>query len=169
MPTIVGMSDTPASFDLEPMYKQNFATFLSQGFSPFLAALKIWGQEHAGFCYGKAEEWVKDPYVLECVAKLKEAKEAEKKPISKETLCKEIETAAKSMSDEDKLKAWRLLAEMNGYIEKAAPATINNNNQQVINPVLIMPAELPDEEWERRAQANSKRLRERTIEHHVAS
>ena len=65
----------PSSFNTEPLRKKQFAGFVYQGFSPFLAALKLFPQDN-NLAYSKSLEWANDPFVLGELARLKEEADA---------------------------------------------------------------------------------------------
>lgn len=148
-----------AAYDQEPQFKQQFATFLHQGFTPFIAALKIW-PDHAGFCYDISEKWQLDSYVQQCIDLLKTKDKKEKEPPTKADFVKKVEDAANGMDDDNKIKAFRLVAEMSGFIERAAAPSVVGN-QTINNPVLIVRDHGTDAEWEERAKAQQNKL----IEH----
>lgn len=145
------------NFDSEPLYKEQFATFLFQGFTPFVAAYKIWPQD-AGFALKISEQWRDDAYVQQCVATLKDIADAANKPPEKEALIKDIHSSIPRMRDEDKLKAYRLIAEMSGFIEKAAPPQVNIDQRTQVNRVMIMPDHGTDEEWEAKLAEQQDKL-----------
>lgn len=63
---------------------------------------------------------------------------------------------------EDKLKGYRLVAEICGYIEK--PTTqINNNNFTDNRSVMIVKDHGEDDSWERKLASNQKRLTDGTV------
>lgn len=153
------MSDatTNPDFDLEPYYKEQFASFLAAGFSPFVAALKIW-PAYAGFAYDISLRWPADPHVLALVEKAKVESEAADKPPTKEAFIKTVFTDAKSMADDDKIKAYRLVAEMSGFIEKAAPASVSVTTNQQVNRVMIVKDKGTDDEWENKLRTQQMKL-----------
>ena len=155
------MTALPVLFSLEPRYKEQFAQFLVQGFTAFTAAMRIWPQD-AGLAAQAAHSWPDDPYVKACIENAQDAAEKAKKPATKDVQVKRIEAKLSSMANDDYLKAERLIAEMLGHIEKAAPPSVTvNQSQNVGERVLVVTDHGSDEQWEAKMAAQQARL----IEH----
>lgn len=68
-----------------------------------------------------------------------------------------FEAAGKCKADDDKLKAYKLYADVMGYIEK--PGTVVNNNNLVDNRSVVVVKDFgSDDDWERKLQAQQRRL-----------
>lgn len=146
----------PQPVNCETAFKQQFAAFISQGFTPFMAALKIWPNNN-GYCAAVSAAWREDPEVLSYIATTKKA--AVKAPPTKEELAVELYDKAKSMEDDEYVKATRLVADMLGYMPKAGDININ---QSVTNErVMIVKDKGDDAEWE----AKLARQQSKLIEH----
>jgi hypothetical protein len=156
------MAPLPPTFSLEPRFKEQFAQFLDAGFSPFIAAMKIWPHD-AGLASMVAEQWPNDPYVIATRELAKEKQAAEKKPTGKVDQIKRIESKFHLMDAAEYLKAERLIAEMSGHIEKAAPAAVNVNTGPVIERVLVVKDHGDDEAWERKLASQQGQLIEGNV------
>ena len=144
-------------FNCEAAFKQQFAAFMVQGFTPFMSALKIWPNNN-GYCASVAASWKNDPEVLAIVEAAKQASKA--KVPTKEELALELYEKAKSMEDEDYIKTTRLVADMLGYMPKAGDNNISISN--VVNErVMVVKDKGSDEEWE----AKLARQQAKLIEH----
>ena len=122
-----------------------------------MAALKIWPNNN-GYCAGIANSWKNDPEVLSHVAT---AKKAESKPVpTKEELALELLDRAKSMEDDDYVKATRLAAEMLAYMPKSGDTNISVGNT-INERVMIVKDKGTDEEWEHKIAKQQAKL----IEH----
>lgn len=159
------MTTLPVTFMLEPRYKEQFAAFLDAGFSAFLAAQRIWPTD-PGLCAQVANNWPHDEYVQAVRALAKDAKEAAAKPATKDAQVKRIETRLTNMGDDAYLKGERLIAEMLGHIEKAAPPSIAIDNRvQTIERVMTYKDFGTDEEWEAKSKRQQGKLIEGNVDH----
>ena len=79
----------PTPVNLEAGFKQQFAAFMAQGFTPFMSALKIWPNNN-GLAAGYADKWRNDPEVVNYIAQSKKA--GAKAPPTKEELAIELHT-----------------------------------------------------------------------------
>lgn len=157
------MTALPVTFSLEPAFKEQFATFLSAGFSPFIAAIRLWPND-AGLASLVANTWPTDPYVEAYREKLKGDAEAKLKPADKTAQIKRIEARLDTLTEDNYLKAERLLAEMSGHIEKAAPPSVNiDNRQQTIERVLVIKDHGDDAAWEAKMSAQQSKLIEGNV------
>lgn len=146
---------------LEPEYKKTFARFLWDGLDAFTAALRMWSSD-GQFAYYISEKWVRDPFVIMELDKLRTTARREVEVPTKQELAKEIYDRAKLWNDADmKLKGYRLVAEMLGYLEKAAPNTNVTNNTNVIGKVMIVKDHGENDDWEKKLQIQQQKL----IEH----
>ena len=158
------MATLPVTFALEPQYKQEFAKFLAEGFSPFNAAIRLWPHD-AGLASQVAAMWPTDPYVTALQEKAKDEAEAREKPSTKAAQIKRIESKLSRMTDDTYLKAERLIAEMCGHIEKAAPPSVNiDNRSQVIERVMIYKDHGDDDDWEGKLARQQSKLIEGNVE-----
>ena len=154
---LVGMVALPNPVNVEAAFKQQFAAFMSQGFTPFMSALKIWPNNN-GYAAMYGDKWKNDPEVLAFIA---DTKKANAKPVpTKEDLALELIDRAKSMEDDDYVKATRVAAEMLGYMPKAGDINISQNNT-VNERVMIVKDKGTDEQWEERLARQQAKL----IEH----
>lgn len=158
------MVTLPVTFALEPQFKETFATFLNSGFSPFPAALRIWPKD-PGLAAQVAATWVNDPYVVAFREKLNEDAETAKKPASKEAQVKRIEERIGSFPAAEYLKGERLIAEMLGHIEKAAPPSVTvNANQQVVERVLVYKDHGSNDDWQAKLMLQQSKLIEGNVD-----
>lgn len=152
------MAPLPPTFALEPRFKEQFAQFLAQGFSPFNAAMRIWPTD-GGLAAMVARDWPEDPYILAIQAREKGKEEAAAKPSTKTAQIKRIEARLANLSEAEYIKAERLLAEMSGHIEKAAPPSVNIDNRQLaVERVLIVKDHGDDDAWEAKLLAQQTKL-----------
>ena len=142
----------------EAAFKQQFAAFMAQGFTPFMSALKIWPNNN-GYCAGIANAWQNDPDVVAHIAASKT--ENKKLPPTKEELAVELHTRAQSMEDDDYVKASRLVSEMLGYMPKATDPSIAITNNVQNNRVMVVKDKGTDDAWEAKLQRQQQKL----IEH----
>ena len=158
------MSALPVTFALEPRYKEQFAQFLDAGFSAFVAAIRIFPND-AGTAAAVATAWLNDPYVVAYRVNAKENAAAKLKPAPKDAPIKRIEDRLPRMTDDNYLRGERLLAEMSGHIEKAAPPSINiDNSQKVIERVLVVKDHGTEDQWEARMMQQQAKLIEGNTE-----
>lgn len=153
----------PSIFALEPRYKEQYAAFLLRGFSPFIAGMQLFPND-PGMADTVSRQWPEDPYVVACMTRARED-EAKKNALpTKHAQIKRIEEKLSGpIRFEDYLKAERLIAEMSGHIEKAAPPSITvNANQQVVERVMVVKDHGTDEQWEEKARAQQAKLIEAT-------
>lgn len=122
----------------------------------FEVACELFGPMETGRALKASAEWPNDPYVLEIQAELiEEHGEKHFLPTKEEFARKVIDYADTIRSAEDKLKAYRLYAEVMGYIEK--PGVVVNNNVDN-RRVMIVKDHGNDDDWERRLANQQKRL-----------
>lgn len=146
----------PPTFDSEPHYKRQFALFLFQGYTPFLAALKIWPNDNS-FAYNISNSWTADSYVTAEITRLREAAETKVRAPTKEELIKDLRLRATGMADDDFVKAFRLLAEMSGAIVKPEPPTVAVSVQQNTR-VMVVKDHGDDTEWAAKLASQQAKL-----------
>lgn len=148
---------------LEPSYKREFAGFIVQGLQGFTAALRLWPNDPQ-YAYYIGELWVKDPYVQDQIKVARAASRREVEVPTKQELAKEIYDNTKLWQDPDmKLKGLRLVSEMLGYLEKAAPNTQVQVNNTIVGRVMVVKDHGDDEAWEDKLFKQQEKLK--TIEH----
>ena len=158
------MTALPVTFALEPRFKEQFAQFLEDGFSPFVAAIRIWPKD-TGTAALVANTWPNDPYVVAWRENISDKKAAKAKPSTKEAQIQRIVDRLPGFTDDAYLKAERLIAEMSGNIEKAAPPSVTvNANQQVFERVLVVKDHGDDKAWEAKMRAQQATLIEGNVE-----
>lgn len=152
------MATLPVTFALEPRFKEQFATFMQQGFTPFVAAARIWPHD-AGLASQVALVWPDDEYVVAFREKLKQDDAAKLLPATKSAQIKRIEAKLTGMTDDNYIKAERLIADMSGFIEKAAPPTVNvDARNQTIDKVLVYRDSGDDAMWQAKLVAQQRKL-----------
>ncbi len=152
------MSSVPAIFALEPRYKEQFVLFLGQGFSAFVAAMKIWPND-AGIASQVAEQWPHDPYVRALIEKAKDAEAIKVVRVTKDVQIKRIEERLDRMDNDSYLKAERLIADMAGHIERPTVPTVTvNNNSQTFERVMVFKDHGDDDQWESKAAKQQSNL-----------
>lgn len=157
------MASLPLTFALEPTYKQNFAQFIADGFSPFVAAIRLWPND-PGLASMVAVQWPEDPYVIAWGEHIKDEAAAAKKPATKDAHIKRIELRLPRMSDDNYLRGERLIAEMSGHIEKATPPSLTvNNTQQVVERVMVVRDHGSDSAWEDKLARQQSKLIEGNV------
>lgn len=145
----------------EAAFKQQFAAFMAQGFTPFMSALKIWPNNN-GYCAKIANTWGNDPEIVAHIAEIKGGGGVGgKKPPTREELAIELHTKAQGMEDDEYVKATRLIAEMLGHMPKASDIGLSIQNNLVNNHVMIVADKGSDDEWE----AKLKQQQTKLIEH----
>lgn len=148
----------PASFALEPRYKEQFAQFLEDGFSPFVAAMRLWPND-VSLASTVQGVWPTDPYVVAYREKLQAEAKAKTEPAGKAAQILRITTRLAGMTDDNYLKGERLIAEMSGHIEKAAPPSVNiDNRQQTVERVLVLRDHGDEAAWEEKLQRQQAKL-----------
>lgn len=152
------MTALPVTFSLEPRYKEQFAQFLEDGYSPFVAAMRLWPND-VSLASVVQSTWPTDPYVEAYRETLRDAKKAKTEPAGKAAQIMRITNRLDRLTDDNYLKAERLIAEMSGHIEKAAPPSVNiDNRQQNVERVLIMRDHGDDDAWEAKLVAQQTKL-----------
>lgn len=143
--------------------------------NPFEAARTVFGL-NTGAALHAATNWTTDAEVLAECARLKEDEGAKSFLTSKEELARKILEAVEDppletqggwqarIPIEDKLKAFKLYAEVMGYIEK--PQAVINNNPVTNNRVMVVKDSGSDEDWEKKAARQQKELIERNATRH---
>jgi hypothetical protein len=143
-------NDPPLVADeLKPAYGR----ILARTPDPYLAALALVDGSipHALWV---SNNWRNDAVVIE-YKKLELAEIDKENQISKSDLTKRVLAIIDSNEAEhrDKVAAARLIAEMNGYIEKPAAPIVNNQvNTAPTYRVVAMPESQSMDEWEKAAQ-----------------
>ena len=142
--------------DRIPEYQEIFAKHLCRGIQPFAAALAIFGQENVGLAYQCGQEWPCDANVIRIQESLTGVNPTHN-IISKEELAAKILKATDNhFVFEDKLKGYKLYADILGYIDRGG-AVVNNNiidNRRV----MVVKDHGTPEEWERKVTAQQRRL-----------
>lgn len=140
--------------------KKKFAELLLKEGNPFQAALAVFPPEQLGDALQIAEQWAEDVEVKRyCEQIVKQVGDKAVLP-AKETIVREV-LALGRITDAEmraRLAAYRLIAEVCGYIEKPSPQV--NVNQNNMYRVMQMPNHGTDEEWERKAVEQQQRLLE---------
>jgi hypothetical protein len=110
-----------------------------------------------------AHKWFNDPELKAIQATLMEKNGLRSYLPSKDEQAKDIYAMAedKKLDVEERLKAHRLYAEIMGNIEK--PTNPTQVNVQTNLGVMLVPVAQNDEEWEKRAQEQQRRLTEGSI------
>lgn len=124
---------------------------------PFKAALVVIPNDN-GKALRMSCEWPQDEYVLELRSEIIAEEGAEAFLPSKDELAQTIylETQAARVF-EDKLKGYRLYAEIRGFIEKPS-TTVNTNIVNDNRSVMIVKDHGSDADWERKLAQNQKAL-----------
>lgn len=126
---------------------------------PFKAALVIIPND-TGKALRISTEWPQDEYVLELRAEIVASEGADAFLPSKDELAQQVylDTLTARVF-EDKLKGYRLYAEIRGFIEKPS-TTINNNNNTLVDNrrVMIVKDHGSNADWERKLASNQKAL-----------
>lgn len=146
--------EDPASFKLAFIqYKARHPTV-----SDFDVATKVFeGTEHSAQRIGQAAyAWGRDLDVLEAVQQLRRGGLDEEPTISKEQLSAEILAIARNdvqIETKERLNAYKLVAEINGFVNKSGPSVALQ-----INRVMQVRDHGSDDDWEERAKAQQARL-----------
>lgn len=157
------MATLPVTFALEPRYKEQFAQFLEDGFSPFVAAMRLWPND-VSLASVVQSTWPADPFVEAVRERIQAEKKAKTEPAGKSAQIMRITNRLDRLTDDNYLKAERLIAEMSGHIEKAAPPSVNiDNRQQVVERVLVVRDHGTDDEWETKMMAQQNKLIEGNV------
>lgn len=125
----------------------------------FHAARQLYpSQETVGFALTVASDWPDDPIVIAELDRL--ASEDEQDLPNKAKLARDIYNLADdgSKSVDDRLKAYKLYAEVRGFIEKPAPIGNVNNNYVDNRKVMLIPPSPPIDEWEQGAVNQQAKL-----------
>lgn len=135
--------------DLKPQY----AAFLAQNPVPFEAALMLIPDNH-GMAAWVAVNWANDPEVLAERDRVRKEIGESLLP-GKTELCEHVWGMVTKGMFEDRLKAAKLYAELRGYIEKAAPAVVNNT----FSPKVIQVTNHgTNDQWEDAAEKQQREL-----------
>ena len=116
------------------------------------------GDDNIGRAYQAAFAWDRDFDVLEAIENFKNGgySSTDKAP-DKDEFCKEVLAYARTEEDaKAKLEAFKLYANMKGFIEK--PGVTVNNNTLTVNKVMKVSVASSDDEWERKVAAQQDRL-----------
>lgn len=132
---------------------------------PFQAALAIFGDD-TGLALKASQLWVRDPVVIAARDVYLGEHGAEIKLATKDELAAKILNFADEKNAEetrylhdgkDRLTAYKLYAEVMGYIEK--PQVVNNNNNVVTsNRVMVVQNFGNDDDWEAAIRAQQSKL-----------
>ena len=147
----------------ENLMKDMFAgALLRQPDNPFAAACKVFGLDTAS-ALRAASEWINDTYVLTKQAELLDSLGEETFIPSRLTLARKVWELAESPGSEkkDRIAAYKLYAEIQGYIEKGVGAIVNNNTIVNQNRVMVVKDFGDDDSWENKAVEHQTKL----IEH----
>lgn len=155
--TVMVMVALPQPVNCEAAFKQQFAAFLSQGFTPYIAALKIWPHNNGYVSYASIN-WPSDPEVVAHVQAVRDVNKP--KPPTKEDQAMAILERSKDMEDDEYIKAQRLAAEMLGNLPKGDQGVAIHNNV-INNRVMVVKDHGSDDDWEAKARAQQAKL----IEH----
>lgn len=122
----------------------------------FEIACELFGPMETGRALKASAEWPVDPYVLDIQAGLiEEHGERYFLPTKEQFARQVIDYADTIRTPEDRLKAYRLYAEVMGFIEK--PGVVVNNNVDN-RRVMIVKDHGNDDDWERRLVNQQKQL-----------
>lgn len=121
---------------------------------PFAAARDVFGAD-TGRALIVAQTWTLDVEVLAHQQRLIDEHGARSFLPTKEEFARRVLDATDALNDsvlafEDKLKGYKLFAEIMGYIEKPGPTI--NNNPTTINRVMVVKDHGSNDDWERRAR-----------------
>lgn len=156
------MSDIAKKSDEE--LKSEFARALLTHANVFQAALSVVGD--TGRALRIAHEWAADPFVLAEKMRILEddgisglwTKEEYAKKLMDATEEKDSATGRWVNDFEMRLKGYELFGKVMGYIPRGSETTINNNNSQTVNRVMIVKEHGSNDDWERRLQNQQKQL-----------
>lgn len=152
------------SDDPEADQKSAFALALLHHKNPFSAALAVMADD-TGKALQIANQWKDDPFVKSEMERLIVEFGPRVALPAKEEFANKILNAADELDldgrrkivFEDRLKAYRLVAEILGYIEKPAQTT-NINNTVQSNRVMIVKDHGNADDWEKRLKTQQKNL-----------
>lgn len=150
----------------EELLKKAFGIELARNpGEPFQAALSIFGDD-TGKALMASQVWVRDPLVIQSRDEYLAENGVEVKLDSKaELAAKILKFADEKNADEtrylhdgkDRLSAYKLYAEVMGYIEK--PQVVNNNNVVATsNKVMVVQNFGDDDNWEQALAAQQRQL-----------
>lgn len=133
--------------------KPQYAAFLAQNPAPFEAALMLIPDNH-GMAAWVAVNWANDPEVL--AERDRVRKEIGESLLPDKTdLCTLVWDLANKGCFDDRIKAAKLYGELRGYVEKAAPAIVNNT----FSPKVIQVTNHgTDAQWESAAEKQQREL-----------
>lgn len=142
-----------------PTLKRAFAAaLLRYPTDPFKAALQLF-PNNTMRALTVSQEWIADPFVMNVQAELIEELGEDHFLPSKVTLARRVfelgENARATQSE--KLSAFRLYAELRGFIEKPG-FTVNNNTQINQNRVMVMTDHGSNDDWETKALEQQTKL-----------
>lgn len=135
-------TETPGPFAQEQTLKETFAREWLKTGDPFKAAMNIWPKD-TGRALRAAWEYPTDPEMLEIRAKLL-ADEGEKSFLpTKEELARDVYSLSEQTTRpiEERLKGYRLYAEIMGYIDKPLPAKPSGDGTARPYNFVVMPYE----------------------------
>lgn len=139
--------------------KEEFVRFLLETpDDPFKAALRLFPDD-TNKALRAAHEWPRDPDVIASMRARKEDSNEEDFLPSKAELARKVWAKMNSgtLDPEEFAKMARLYADIRGYIEK--PTTnINNNTQNLLQPVMVVKDIGDDDEWERKLAEQQGKL-----------
>lgn len=143
--------------------KADFARALLRDPTRALAAARtVFGDNDLGSAIEAARDWPSDPYVKAKQKELLKEFGPDAFLPTKQDLARDVYeiTRAEKVSNSEKLAAFRLYADIRGFIEKQA---MNNINNTVINQnrVMVLNDHGTDEQWEEKASSSQAKL----IEH----
>lgn len=137
--------------------KDAFANALLRTADPWKAACIVFGNDTAR-ALECSQSWPSDLYVLSRQAELLDTMgEDAFLPTKAMTLRRIWETAESSTDRKDKIAAFKLYAEVRGYIEKPGDK-ININNHITSNRVMIVKDHGSNEDWENTAANQQMKL-----------
>jgi hypothetical protein len=125
---------------------------------PFKAALSVIPND-TGKALRISTEWPQDEYVLELRSEIIASEGSDAFLPSKDELAREIYLDAKTMRvPEDRLKGFRLYAEIRGFISKPGGNSTTVNNFTDNRSVMVVKDHGSNDDWERKLAANQKKL-----------
>lgn len=150
----------------EPELKRVFGEIWAQfPDDPYKAGLRTFGG-NIGHALHAMSNWVTDPFVIECRDNYASKNgEPKIKILSKEQLLKKIEDTLEALdpvtgralvSVDDKIKAFKLYADIAGYIVK--PDSNINLTKNVDNRVLVLVDHGSNGQWEESLQKQQRKL-----------
>lgn len=145
--------------------KRKFAERLLQERNPYQAALGLFPDTGDAMKY--AIEWAESEEIKKICQEIIQRKGDDAVMPTKETIVREVHALGRIADAEirARLAAYRLIAEVLGYIEKPQPQ-VNVSNSNVYR-VMAMPEQQSEAEWEQQSIAQQRKLLEdaRTTKH----